>query len=95
MKNVKRLRRFFIQHLLLESDCCISRNVGKLKMISIKLDYVELLYFFNLNNDVNIHLLMFFELELFKYFELSFIHTCMGTKLSSYVKLTCINWLIK
>ena len=25
------------------------------------------LVFFNLNNDVNIHLLMFFELELFKY----------------------------
>ena len=28
------------------------------------MDYFELLYFFNLNNDVNFYLLMFFELKL-------------------------------
>ena len=31
------------------------------------MDYVKLLYFFNLNNHININLLMFFELRTFLY----------------------------
>ena len=49
-----KLSRFFIQHLLLENDCCISQKCWK----------VEDGTWINLNNDVNIHLLMFFVLEL-------------------------------
>ena len=37
------------------------------------LDYVELLYFLNLNNDVNIHLLMFFILTQAWFTNLTFI----------------------
>ena len=46
--NVKRLCRFFIQHLLLENDFCISQNVGKLKMLQIKLGLRRTFVFFKL-----------------------------------------------
>ena len=47
----------YFQHLVLENDYCISRNVGKLKMFKVNFDYVKFSLFYNLNNDVNISLL--------------------------------------
>ena len=35
-------------------------------MVNIKLELYRNSFFFNLNNDLNIHLLMFFELGLFR-----------------------------